>query len=339
VRRVFALIGLILLACGHASARADNPYGVMIQPLPNEGQDLALARARGLGVAWLRPPDVFLNHWNAHAPCPFCTLYRGTGLNLALVVKAQGQDWPSHRPSAPPADINGYKGSLDSLLEAWQPRLVVVEGGENDPSSLVNSGADHAAYLRELEAACQVAHSKRMFCTNGGLSSRSVAAAFWLDLLTKDAAQACDFAKRAFYTETDPDAGKALCAYQKPEDVPESWKVPVLADADKLLAQYRNEPIDVINFHWFIHDARALSQVSDYVTRTTNKPAVSSETGQWSWDAAQMHVRPILRAAIASQMQMQIWYSIETANTASLFGPDGLLRPTGWEFQRQIRGK
>lgn len=340
-RSAIALVGIMfILLLGNQAAWADNPFGIMLQPLPNEGPELALARARGLGIAWIRPPDVYANHWSAKAACPLCTLYRNSGLNLALVVKAQGQDWPTRRPSSPPADIEGYKTALSGLLDAWKPTLVIVEAGENDPSTLVNSGPDHAGYLQELNAACAVAHAKKMFCANGGLSSRSVAAAFWLDLLGKGQPdQACDFARRVFYTESDPDAGQALCIYQKAGEVPESWKAPVLAEADRLLAQYKTSPIDVVNFHWFIHDARALSQMVDFITRVTGKPVVSSETGQWSWDAAQIHVRPLLRAAFAAQMQMMIWYSVESPNTVSLFGPDGLLRPNGWEFQRQLRGK
>lgn len=121
--------------------------------------------------------------------------------------------------------------------------------------------------------------------------------------------------------------------------MPDAVKGPILADADRLMALYRSAPLDVVNFHWFIHDARALSQMVEYVTSATGKPVVSSEMGQWSWDAAQAHVRPLLRAAFAAQMQMVIWYSVESDNTAALFGGDGLLRPTGWEFQRQLRGK
>lgn len=339
MRRVIALIGLILLAAAGPARAYYNPYGVMVQPLANESPDMALARARGLGVAWLRPPDVYLSRWSANAPCPLCALYRDSGLNLALVVRAQGQDWPTHRPSSPPTDLAAYQSALGGLLDAWRPRLLIVEESENDPSSLGNVGPDHDAYLRELNAACAVAHARRMFCTNGGLSSRSAAAALWLDLLSKgDTAKACDFAVRVFYTEDDPDAGKALCAYKTPAEVPQSWRTTVLAEADRLLARYRDTPIDVVNFHWFIHDAQALSQAVEFVTRVTGKPAVSSEAGQWTWDAAPGHVRPILRAAMAAQMQMLIWYSVETDNTASLFGSDGLLRPAGWEYQRQLRG-
>jgi len=339
--RIAALAALLVLGWEATTpAKADNPFGVILGPLPGEGLDMTLARARGLGITWLRPPDVYLSHWNPKAPCPTCLQYRNSGLRLALVVRAQGQDWPSYKPSSPPSDLGGYKASLDSLLDVWKPILVVVEAGENSAAALSNPGTDYAAYLSELDAACAVAHAHKMFCTNGGLSSRSVAAAYWLDLLARGQTdQACDFARRVFYSEKDPFAGQALCAYQTPQSVPDAVKGPILADADKLLARYRSSPIDVVNFHWFIHDARALSQMVDYVSNITGKRVVSSEMGQWNWDAAPAHVRPLLRAAFAAQMQMVLWYSIESDNTASLFGSDGLLRPAGWEFQHQMRGK
>lgn len=341
--RLFAVLAMILAlwtALATGPARADNPFGVMLTPLPGESPDMTLARARGLGVDWIRPPDLYLDHWRADAPCPLCSLYRNSGLRLALVVKAQGQDWPVHKPSSPPSDIRAYQAALGAALDAWKPVLVIVEDGENEAATLENPGDHYADYLREMNAACAVAHARKMFCTNGGLSSRSVAAAYWLSLLERGQAdQACDFAKRTFYGEKDNQAGQSLCAYHRPEDVPAPLRHQILADADQLLALYRGGPLDVVNFHWFIRDARALSQMVEYITSVTGKPVVSSEMGQWNWDAAPAHVRPLLRAAFAAQMQMVIWYSIESANTASLFGPDGLLRPTGWEFQRQLRGK
>ena len=59
--RCFSLVlfVLLLLFQGCRPALADNPYGVMLW---SNGEDpaLLLARARGLGVAWYRPPPYSL---------------------------------------------------------------------------------------------------------------------------------------------------------------------------------------------------------------------------------------------------------------------------------------
>jgi len=337
LRRLLTALFLMLLATG--AARADNPFGIIVGS-PAETADIVLARARGLGIAWYRPPAVFLNRWNPAAPCPLCAFYAGSGIRLALTVHGNGSDWPTHKPSTPPEDLAAYKTGLTSLLGAWKPALLVVENQENDPSAFVDSSGNFAGYIKQLDAACAVSHAKGIACANGGLTSRSVAAATWYDFLQRNLPDAaCDYAKKAFYTEDDPEAGAPLCRYRRAEDVPATIRDPFLNHAPELLAQYKALPLDAVNFHWYVHDASALSQTVDYLRRATGKQVMCGEMGQWRWDAAPAHVRPLLRAAFASQMAVVIWYSVEGPFTSSLFEPDGRLRPAGWEFQRQLRGK
>ncbi len=94
----------------------------------------------------------------------------------------------------------------------------------------------------------------------------------------------------------------------------------------------------MVNFHWFGGDSRAFAEVANYLSHATGKPAMTNEFGQRKGAADPQQVRPLLRAAIAETMPLAIWYSIDTADTVSLFGPDGRLRATGWEFQRQLSG-
>ncbi len=335
-RKSLLLAAMLLVAA--APARADNPFGVMLWPQQGDGLEMTLARARGLGVAWFRPPTLYLDRWDG--TCPDCGLYVRSGLKLALVVRNGGEDQPTRRPAVVPADLAAYRARLAKVLEAWHPAVLVVEASENDPQALTGLGDDFSGYIAELGAACAVAHAHGAYCTNGGLTSTSIAAAAWLDLLRRGLPdQACDFAKRAFYVRGNPDAGAPLCTYRRRADVPPRVAAAALAGAGRLLALYRGAAIDVVNVHWFIHDARALSQTVDFVQRTTGKPVVSTEIGQWRWDADPNNVRPLLRAAFAADMKLVIWYSLENGHTASLFEPDGRLRPAGWEFQRQMWGK
>jgi len=218
--------------------------------------------------------------------------------------------------------------------------LLVVEDEENSPALFADPSPDFQGYAKELATACAAAHLRQTSCTNGGLASASVAALTWLDFLERGkTAEACDYARGAFYTDDDPQAGASFCKYKTVAELPAEFKARLLRGADRLLALYKTAPIDMVNFHWYIHDARALDQTIEFLGRVTGKPVACTEMGQWRWDADPTRVRPLLRAAFASQMKVVIWYSIDNANATSLFEPDGRLRPNGWEFQRQMRGR
>ena len=341
-RLVFSSL-LLLLAVAAPPAHADNPFGVMLWPAGGEDISLLAARAGGLGVAWYRPPAVFVDGWQPGEPCPTCAALARSGLHLALTVRNGGRDYAPHRPSTPPVDIDAYKRTLASILDAWKADILVVENEENRPWFYAGGtpGIDVSqAYGRELEAACAVAHAHGAACTNGGLSSDAAAAVAWQDYLERGQADlACDFARRAFYTERNPAAGTRLCAYRSVGEVPKEVRAALLHNADRFLAIYQRAPIDAVNFHWYGHDATALAVVADALARATGKPALSNEIGQWRWDAAPANVRPLLRAATAAKLKLAIWYSLDTPNTASLFNQDGSLRQTGQEFAHQMSGR
>lgn len=324
------LAASLILSALAGAARAENIYGVMLWPRPGEETPLLLARARGLGVAWYRPPTVYVDRWQGPASCAACAEFARSGLRLALSVREAGEG--GREPSYPPADIAAYKTALGSILEAWKPDLVAIESEEDSPRSYSASGDAAGNYAKELAAACEVAHARHVQCTNGGLSWQAAAALAWEGFLQAGHAdEACDFAERAL-------PGRALCAFRAVADVPAELKASLLADADKFLAVYKAGPIDAVNFHWYGIDARAFAQVADYLARATGKPVLSNEIGQRRNAVVPDAVRPLLRAALATGMRLAIWYSIDTADTASLFEPDGRLRLSGWEFQRQLSG-
>lgn len=331
-----------LLLAGTRAALADNPFGVMLWPSRSEDLTLLTARANGLGVGWFRPPAQFIDRWRA-GPCPSCDAVHRSGLAVALTVRNGGRDQPPHQPSTPPADLARYEQTLASILDAWKPAIVVVENEENLPT-LYQAGdtpaATAAAYGRELAAACEIAHQRGIACTNGGLSFDAAAGLTWLDLLDRGKTdQACAFARRTFYDETDADAGQALCAYKTSAEVPPAVKSGLLHNAAELLVTYRDLPLDMVNFHWYGHDATALATAADTMTRLTGKPVMSNEIGQRRWDADPANVRPLLRAAFASGVNPAIWFSLDTPLTVSLFDQSGSLRPAGREFAHQMSGR
>lgn len=336
VRGAMGLARLVVFAAlswaaSVGAARAANPYGVMLFPNPGEDYSLTLARARGLGVTWFRPPTVALKRWQVGQPCATCNIFARSGLKLAVTVRNVAE--PSgHETSRPPTDPEAFRKSLESIVVAWSPSLLVVESDENDPASY-DGGADGAkAYLAELDIACAVAHAHNTPCTNGGLTGPGAATATWLGFLAAGQAdRACDFARRAL-------PGEDLCGYRKAAEVPLPLRQRLGGAAEALLDAYRSAPIDMVNFHWFGRDTQAFAEIADYLAHATGKPAATNELGLRRNAADPELVRPFLRAVLAEGMRVAIWYSVDTADTVSLFGRDGLLRPTGWEFQRQLSG-
>ncbi len=331
------LVGIIgaayaVLLSQTAAALADNPFGVMLRPAPDEDMAIMVARARGLGVAWIGPPLIILDRTQQTSArtCTACAVFAGAGLHIALTVQASGG---GGAPSHPPEDVDAFKRRLSGILDAWTPDLLVVENEENSAASYQSKGDLPAAYGVELNAACDIAHAKRIACTNGGLTGRSAAALTWLGYLNDgNSAFACDFAKR-----TLPDSG-TLCSYHQTQDVPAQTRAQLIASAAGLLAVYTKSSIDAVNFHWYGADARAFAEIVAYLNRATHKPVLSNEIGQRPGDANPANVRPLLRAAFASGLKLAMWYSIDGANSVSLFEKDGRLRPAGWEFQRQMSG-
>ena len=334
------ILGL-LLHC--RPAWADNPFGVMLWPSSGEDLSLVAAKAKGLGVGWLRPPAVFIDRWQIGAPCPICAQPSRAGLDVALTVRNGGRDYAPRQPSFAPTDLDSYQRSLTSILKSWNPRVLVVENEENNPLFFRGGGmpSDNvAAYGRELTAACSVAHSQGIACANGGLSSDVAAGLTWLSMLEHRSPEAaCTFAKRAFYGENHPHTADTLCRYQAPEQVPADVKTALLGDGERLLALYRSAPIDMVNLHWYGHDAGVFANVVAILAHATGKPVMCNELGQWRWDSDPIYVRPLLRAAFAAGVNPVIWFSLDGPATQSLFNEDGSLRQTGKEFAHQMSGR
>ena len=332
------LVILVLLCQGCRPALADNPYGVMLW---SNGEDpaLLLARARGLGVAWYRPPAIFVDQWSVNAPCPTCTAFQRTELKLALTVRNGGHDFGSHQASTPPQSAELFKRNISSILDAWKPALLVVENEESNTALYFDANPRFQGYGQELEIACAAAHERKIDCANGGLSATDAALLTWRNFMeTGHSDQACDFAKRSLLTEDEAPLKSDLCATNALDHLPQSI-MQSLERLAPLVAIYRTGKIDQVNFHWHGRDARALAEVAVALGKITGKPVMTNEIRQERWNANSTDVRPLLRAVFASQMRVAIWYSIDTPTTLSLFELDGRLRPSGWEFQRHMTGR
>ena len=76
------------------------------------------------------------------------------------------------QPTIPPEDMQVYKQTLWEILDKYRPIIIAVENEEN--SKIFYTGTPEE-YSSQLKAACEVAHSKGIKCTNGGMVSSLVA--------------------------------------------------------------------------------------------------------------------------------------------------------------------
>ena len=329
LRRLFFTL-LLLTAASRACA--DNPFGVTLWP--GSGQDMTMmaARAGALEVAFYAPPPVYVDRFKPEPNCAPCKAPSRAGMAIVLTVRNTGRDSAPRRPSAPPEDFDAYGRSIATILDQWHPAIMVVEEEENRLYRFAGTAVD---YRKELETACKVAHSHGALCTNGGLSFESVTAVTWLALLHDNKPdQACSFSKRALY-----ERGAGLCAYRRQQDVPPDLRERLLQGADALLPIYKDSPVDAVNFRWNGQDASALAQTIDAIGKITHKPVMSSEMSLRRSESDPIHVRPLMRAAMAGGMKVAIWNSIDGEDSTALFDEAGRLTPAGQEFAHQMSGR
>lgn len=141
-----------------------NPFGVMLpsQLVRSPG---GIEVAKTLGAVYYRPASIFLDQWNG--TCMECDIAAGAGLQLVLTVRNSGPG-----PTVPPRDLAAYQSTLGQVLDRYRPALLVVENEENSALFFTGTPEEYAVLLA---AACRVAHSKGVRCTNGGLVSTLVA--------------------------------------------------------------------------------------------------------------------------------------------------------------------
>lgn len=139
----------------------ENPFGVMLG-----GKNVESASK--LGVAYYRPTSIFIDKWDG--TCGECDEALAQGLKLILTVRNNGG---REQSTTPPQDLALYKKVLGEVLDKYQLEVLVIENEENS-AALFYSGTPEE-YHSELKAACEVAHAKRIKCTNGGFVSSLVA--------------------------------------------------------------------------------------------------------------------------------------------------------------------
>ena len=302
-----------------------NPFGVMM----NVRTPARVATLQDLHVGAFRTLEALVvEGWDGG--CPDCEVARAQGLRLVLSVRANGGG--VLHPTSPPADLAAYQAGLGRILDAYHPDLLVVESEEN--SALFYTGTP-AEYAVELKAACEVAHRRSIPCTNGGLVSGTVALLTWADLFEGgDRDAACDYARRAAPGFIQPLPAAQLCQARAMSDLPTALQ-DTIAEGKAFLRVYAPAGADLMNFHWYIPDARALEQTAAYLKRASGLPLVCNEMGQHDADPAP--IPALLQTSLDLGLAYAVWFNSDTLNAAGLSNLDGSLRPNGVVYRDWMR--
>lgn len=312
-----ATLALVATACAPRPAGEEAPpapsnlFGVMLPSVLEVTREGA-ALARELGARYLRPHAVALEGWNGR--CTACELALAEGLELVLTVRSAAD-----LPGEPPADLPAFEAALADVLARYRVALLVVENEEN--SALFYRGTP-VEYLRELAVACGVAERFDVPCANGGLTSLGVALFVYEEYQRRgDTAAAESFAHRAFASEERVPLGGPRAADQ-------AYLV------RRLVEGYRDGPVDVVNVHWYIRDARAFEEMVQVLREVTGKPVVTNELGQRDDDP--VWTREMMEAVLAIDVPVAVWFAQDGPRARGLVEPTGRLRPTGEAFRAVV---
>lgn len=288
-----------------------NPFGVMLPSrVVRSAQGMPVAKA--LGVVYFRPASIFLDQWNG--TCAECDMALRAGLQLVLTVRNTGP-WPS----APPQDLDAYQRILSQVLDTYRPVVLVVENEENSTLFYTGTPDDYAA---QLKAACQVAHSKDIPCTNGGLVSALVALLVYDHYReTGRTAEAQNFAARAL-TPSEQRLSSSPKALEQ------------IRKGKALLQACRAADVDYVNFHWYIDDTQALEEAVVFLKGKTGLPVITNEIGQRTDDPER--TAAIMQKIVELGLPIAVWFGLDGPKARGLVNLDGSLRPTGEAFRRFV---
>ncbi len=323
-------------ATSPCTAESKTTVGILLPLITTViGAKEVIAEARALGLKTVRTSQDVSNP----EVRPAILTYQREGMNVQLGVNNDPQPGPNaSRPSRPPvtaAELATYKERLAKILDAISPpTLVNVENEEN--STRFFSGT-MSQYLAELDAATEVAHARGLKVTNGGITSTPAALLTWQDYEDRGLdAQADDFASRAFAAPRNAailrDLRKKPFTGFSRKALQEAWD-----KSKELIAGFRRNAMDYVNFHWYIDDDRALSEVVSYLRRATGKPVVTNEIGQYSDDPSVVtgHLKTLVTDL---RLPFVLWFDASTIPAIGLHSDPGVLQPNGEAFKAFVAG-
>ena len=310
-----ALSALIALASSTpvGAQTTGNPFGVMLAGSTSDH----VAVASDLGARYVRRL-VSVATWNGR--CGGCGAYSAAGFGIVLTVRNNG----THDvPTTPPASLAVYRSRLEEIVDSVRPALLVVENEEQSRRYYTGTADE---YEEQLRVACEVAHSRGIQCTNGGVPNPLAIQMTYIRFLDQGKRQEADsYARRVTLTDAE---------YRRLTDRARRDEVRGLAEYGYgFVDRYRSAGADFINFHWYRADAKGFAQTVNLFRSRTGLPVVSNELGQYNDSRSQ--IEGIMGVVVRKEMPYAIWFSIDLyveaqdRETRALHNGDFSLRPHG----------
>lgn len=287
-------------------------FGVL--PANREISD-RLTAAQNLSVDHVREA-VMLSDWKGHDG--YVDKWLDNGYKIIMNINND------YVPSPFPTDLVTYESNLRSVLDVYQPEVVVIENEElnaYDPSSSGNiyHTGSLENYIRELAVAVNVCNQNNLQVTNGGLTN-PVISSLW----------------NYYIVNNKPDSARWLS-----EQMSGVSQDPVkIARADTLLQAYKELNLSFVNLHWYepMKDMNrmtgVLQVVIDYITQQTGKDVITNETGVKTDDP--VFVANLMQQWDDSNAKYVIFYDsngVGVGGAYPLTTPLGILLPNGFAFK------
>lgn len=326
-------IALLLLSLS-ASAQ-DNHLGITLPGLSGPPQR-RIDVAKQLGATWYRPAPV---HLNGDAKCEDCNAAHAAGLNISLVVRNAAEG----KPSTPVTNPGDFKKKLQAVLERDKPAMLVVEDEPEDQKNYTGTPDDYRA---ELIAACDVSHSLKIPCANGGLSSVDTGNLVIDQRFASDQLDGVNFGITTELTRIHTSSPFNLNVFNKGLGHDKSADAQLIKGTEEYLAKHKEEinrtrkfldaineaHPDRLNFHWHEQQPDNVPKVLDTLHELSKLDLMCDEMGQKEQRAFEVGEK--LKNALDNYVGPTIWQGTDAKDgIAGLVEKNGKLRPNATPFQ------
>ena len=331
----------LLLAFTVPVLAQDNHLGMRLPGLSGPPQR-RINVAKQLGATWYLPAPVYLN---GDANCEDCEAAHAAGLNLILVVRNAAEG----KPSTPVTDPDDFKKKLQTVLERDKPAMLVVEDEPEDPKNFTGTPDDYRA---ELIAACEVSHSSKIPCANGGLSSANTGNLVIDQRFASDQIDAVNFGITTELTRihtkekfnvgifnrgTGTDLGAASQLIERTQEYLAKHKEEIDRTRKFLDAIDEAHP-DRLNFHWYEQQPDNVPKVLDTLHQLSKLDLMCDEMGQKEQRAFEVGEK--LKNALDNYVWPTIWQGTDDKDgIVGLVEKNGKLRPNATPFQMAARSQ
>jgi hypothetical protein len=330
-RTVIAIVALVVIAAGAfylgtrnrssppeaivPTGTAKGPFGAFFNVHIFDVQD-RIRLAQELGARYFRSWPALVPDWESTCS-EECGPVHDAGLKFVLSIRNSADE---RRPAGAVANIDSFKKSVGEILDQYKPALAVVENEENTTTYFTGTPQD---YMTELKAVCEVAHSRHIPCTNGGLLMASVTWLVYFHYL--DSGQTSQ--AQSFRT-------KGLESFQQQRlatPTGEQMGRQVVDRTMQFLKLYKAAGADYMNIHWYGSDPDALRQAVGYMKELTGLPVITNEIGQRNLEPAV--TTGLMNMVVQLKLPIAVWFSSDATLAKALNEQDGSLRPTGEAFR------